>query len=153
VLVFTPAPSMIRMILLTRVCTIQSYECGSSRAIHAYLNQAPVRAALHVLSEAEIGPWGNAKWTSPYKRTVFNLADDYYAPLINSGRYRILIYSGDTDACMCVCYACPCKACGFVTVCKACEFVTVCRACELAFCKVFRQTVLTSCSTHTLYSC
>ena len=59
-----------------------------------------MRQSLHVLSEAEIGAWGKANWSSPYKRTAFNLARDNYIPLINSGRYRVLIYSGDADACM-----------------------------------------------------
>lgn len=67
---------------------LNGYECGAETAMDAWLAEDSVVEALHVKA-------GTPGMT--YKKTATDLRP-LYAELIN--KHQILIYSGDTDACV-----------------------------------------------------
>jgi len=67
---------------------LNDYECGGETAMDAYLAEPSVQAALHVR--------GNTAGQS-YKKTATDLRP-LYKQLVS--KYRVLIYSGDADACV-----------------------------------------------------
>lgn len=80
-----------------------AYLCGADRGETAFLNQAEVRSALHVCSEAECGVFpGEHHWTEPYnynKTQAEYHEANLYKDFIAHG-LRIMIYSGDCDGCI-----------------------------------------------------
>ena len=66
-------------------------ECGSPGGLLTYMNEAEVREAIHVKSEAELGKWEFCA-SFNYTGNTDSLLD-VYPHLIE--KYRILIYSGD----------------------------------------------------------
>lgn len=72
-------------------------QCGEERALASWANEAEVRAALHVLSAEELGPYAGSTHLSYVK----NEYDTYsiYAQLLAAGK-RVLVYSGDVDNCL-----------------------------------------------------
>lgn len=71
---------------------LNDYPCGGERAASAWLAQSDVQAALHVKSD---------RGGMSYHKGPMNISGDLrplYKKLIS--KYRMLIYSGDTDACV-----------------------------------------------------
>jgi hypothetical protein len=73
-------------------------ECFDEAVLQGYLNQAAVRTALHVAPRNVTGFWRDCGAHINYTPTAQNLPRDLYPSLL--GRLRILIYSGDADACV-----------------------------------------------------
>ncbi|XP_065842576.1 uncharacterized protein [Oscarella lobularis] len=71
-------------------------ECGAPGGLLKYMNQPDVRAAIHVESAAELGDWKFCAKLN-YTGNVDSLLG-VYPDLI--AKYRVLIYSGDVDACV-----------------------------------------------------
>ena len=73
---------------------MNDYPCGGDRAASAWLGQEDVAAALHVnLTMASKGMtyiWGPSEFSGDLR--------PLYAELLQ--KYRMMIYSGDTDACV-----------------------------------------------------
>ena len=69
---------------------LNEYKCGANKAAQAWLARPEVQAALHV--NASLGDH-----TFHYTRTEKDLRPNYPDFVKN---YRVLIYSGDVDACV-----------------------------------------------------
>ena len=67
---------------------LNGYPCGAETVMDQWLNLPSVQAALHVQTNNK---------GMVYRRTAGNLLP-LYSQLIQ--KYRVLIYSGDTDACV-----------------------------------------------------
>ena len=76
------------------LAAVNDYPCGGDRAASAWLGQEDVAAALHVnLTMASKGMtyiWGPSEFSGDLR--------PLYAELLQ--KYRMMIYSGDTDACV-----------------------------------------------------
>eukprot|EP00118_Oscarella_pearsei_P025188 m.307689 g.307689 ORF g.307689 m.307689 type:complete len:454 (+) comp42636_c0_seq1:59-1420(+) len=71
-------------------------ECGAPGGLLKYMNEPEVREAIHVKSAAELGDWNFCAKLN-YTGNVDSLLS-VYPRLI--AQYRVLIYSGDVDACV-----------------------------------------------------
>lgn len=69
---------------------LETYVCGGQRAMQAWLAQPSVHKALHVVADRS---------GQSYTATVTSLLP-LYANLTRNPDYRMLIYSGDVDACV-----------------------------------------------------
>jgi len=72
--------------------------CIDSHALDVYLNQADVRTALHVKSQAQIGTWVECGGNLTYAQQNDPMLPVYTKTLIPN--IRVLIYNGDCDACV-----------------------------------------------------
>ncbi|XP_075133523.1 lysosomal protective protein-like [Leptodactylus fuscus] len=73
-----------------------SVPCVNDTDVTTYLNNPEVRSALHIPND--LPPWEicNGNVFSHFKREMEN-ARDQYLQLLSEKKYRILVYTGDTD--------------------------------------------------------